>query len=167
MSSLTLPMRGKCYCGTVTYKMEADPIFVNCCHCRDCQTLSGSAFAVNIMIEAENIQVSSSTKPITKSDGRAGREAQDAKSMHCPTCGTMLFATHSSFGDNLVFVRAGTLEEADKITPTAHFFTRSKHPWVILPEGVPAFDALPTAEDGPLWTEEAKKRIDAASAKKV
>jgi hypothetical protein len=30
-------------------------MFVHCCHCRDCQRLSGSAFSINAMAEATNV----------------------------------------------------------------------------------------------------------------
>jgi hypothetical protein len=32
------------------------------------------------------------------------------------------------------FVRVGTLDEPDKISPDIHIFTESKQPWVVIPE---------------------------------
>ena len=72
----------------------------------------------------------------------------------------MLWATAGGMGD-VVFVRSGTLEENEKCTPDAHFFTRSKHRWITIPEGVPSFETLPVAADGPFFTGEAKARMDA------
>lgn len=43
--------------------------------------------------------------------------------------------------DKLRFVRVGTLDSPGAVPPTMHIFTRSKLPWVILPEGVPAVAA--------------------------
>ena len=60
------------------------------------------------------------------------------------------------------FVRVGTLDEAERVPPDAHFFLRSKHVWVSIPEGVPAFETLPAEEDPPLLSSEAAARLDAA-----
>ncbi len=38
------------------------------------------------------------------------------------------------------FVRVGTLDDPAALPPDAHIFTRSKLPWVVLPEGAPAFE---------------------------
>ena len=57
----------------------------------------------------------------------------------CPTCGT---AVWSDYGRRpaLRFVRVGTLDEPAKLPPDVHIFTRSKLPWVALPERTPAFE---------------------------
>ena len=43
-------------------------------------------------------------------------------------------------GEMAAFVRVGTLEDPDACPPQVHIFTRSKQPWVVLPEGAPAFE---------------------------
>jgi hypothetical protein len=145
-------LEGGCECGEVRYRLTGDPIFVNCCHCRQCQKLSGSAFALNAMIEAERVEVTAGAERL---DGIAGQA-------RCPDCSVLLWATHSMFGDNVLFVRIGTLDEGERLTPDAHFFVRSKHPWISVPEGVPAFDTLPGESDPPLFGAEAAARLRAA-----
>jgi hypothetical protein len=56
----------------------------------------------------------------------------------CPACQTALW---SDYGGRpaLRFVRVGTLDDAATLSPDVHIFTRSKLPWVELPENVPAF----------------------------
>ena len=58
----------------------------------------------------------------------------------CPACRTALW---SDYGGRpaLRFVRVGTLDDAAALAPDVHIYTRSKLPWVQLPEGVPAFEA--------------------------
>jgi len=46
---------GGCDCRRVRYRLATRPLFVNCCHCRWCQRETGSAFAINAMIEAERL----------------------------------------------------------------------------------------------------------------
>jgi hypothetical protein len=147
---------GGCMCGYVRYRMTSDPICVNCCHCRDCQRLSGSAFALNAMIETDRVEL------IGEGDPDAGRSGEQMAA--CPRCETVLWGYHRMFGRGVRFVRAGTLDMSEPMRPDAHFFTRSKHPWVTVPDGVPAFETLPGPGDPPLWTAAMQARIAALPA---
>ena len=46
---------GGCACGNLRYRLSSAPMFVNCCHCRDCQRQTGSAFVINAVIETDRI----------------------------------------------------------------------------------------------------------------
>lgn len=48
---------GGCTCGSVRYRMISSPMFVQCCHCQWCQRETGSAFALNALIEAERVDL--------------------------------------------------------------------------------------------------------------
>ncbi|HZU52195.1 MAG TPA: GFA family protein, partial [Sphingomicrobium sp.] len=48
---------GGCACGSLRFRMADEPIFVNCCHCRECQKITGSAFAINAVIEADRLEL--------------------------------------------------------------------------------------------------------------
>lgn len=145
---------GGCECGAVRFRMTADPIFVNCCHCRDCQKITGSAFAVNAMVEADRLAVTAGDDKLSEQKG----------AVRCGQCKTLLWAQHPEFGGRIKFVRVGTLDEAERISPHAHFFIRSKHPWVAIPDDVPAFDTLPGESDPPLLSAHAAARLEAARA---
>jgi hypothetical protein len=143
---------GGCECGSVRYRMIGEPIFVNCCHCRDCQKISGSAFALNAMIERDRVELLSGKESLSHGGGQ-GR---------CGRCQTLLWGTHPMFGRNILFLRVGTLDNGERLSPGTHFFTRSKHPWVAIPAGVPAFETLPGEGDPPLLSLEAAARVEAA-----
>ena len=50
-------------------------------------------------------------------------------------------ALSSQYGrPEVLFVRAGTLDDPAAIAPDVHIYVRSKLPWVSIPESVPAFD---------------------------
>jgi hypothetical protein len=146
---------GGCDCGQVRYRMSA-PIFVNCCHCGMCQRFSGSAFAINAMIEADRVEVISEDAPETTTTKLGG------KAERCPSCAVELWAYHRRFGDAFRFVRVGTLDEGGSIPPDAHFFISRKHPWIVIPEGVPAFAELPKQE---IWSPQARERFERALAR--
>src|SRR6185436_13652648 len=48
-------LEGGCACGAVRYRLESAPMFVHCCHCRDCQRQTGSAFVLNALIETDRV----------------------------------------------------------------------------------------------------------------
>ena len=145
-------LEGGCECGAVRYQLKSEPIFVNCCHCRQCQKLSGSAFALNAMIEADRIELIEGSARLVFARGE----------VRCADCSVLLWASHGMFGEAISFVRAGTLDEGEALAPDCHFFVRSTHPWVTLPEGVPAFETLPGEGDPPLLGAEAAARLEAA-----
>ena len=129
-------LEGGCACGAVRYRLKSGPMFVNCCHCQDCQRQLGSAFVINAMIETDRIEVLSGEIAPTTLPTDSGRPHDVHR---CTACGTTLW---SDYGRRRVmsFLRATTLDDRDALRPDAHIFTRSKLPWVILPPDVPAFD---------------------------
>jgi hypothetical protein len=143
---------GGCFCGAVRYRIKVEPIFVNACHCRDCQKLTGSAFALNGMVEQDKVVVTAGEEEIAR--------REDA--VRCGRCGTLLWAEHPFFGSAILFVRMGTLDEAERFGADAHFFLRSKHPWVSVPEDLPRFETLPGDDDPPLFSPAQQARVDAA-----
>ncbi|MDA8049128.1 MAG: GFA family protein [Rhodospirillales bacterium] len=130
-------LEGGCACGAVRYRLGTAPMFVHCCHCRDCQHQTGSAFVINALIETDRIAALGATPgpvPVPTESGLPHRI------FRCPTCQT---AVWSEYGGRaaLRFVRVGTLDQPASLSPDVHIYVRSKLPWVQLPEGVPAFDA--------------------------
>lgn len=131
-------MDGECFCGAVKYRLIDRPMFVQCCHCTDCQTQTGGPFAINGLIERDRIELEpDSLEPVAVSMPTSSGRPHDI--YRCPTCQT---AVWSDYGRrrHLVFLRISTLAERHAIVPQAHIFTRSKAPWVALPEGTKAFD---------------------------
>ncbi len=152
-------LEGGCQCGFVRYRMTSRPMFVNGCHCRMCQKTSGSAFAVNAMIETDRIELIGEGAPETLHPPADLPPGQ--KGVRCPRCGTALWGHHRLFGEGISFVHVGTLDEGEQLSPDAHFFTRSKHPWIVLPDGVPTYETLPPDGDGSLWSAQVQARLAA------
>ena len=65
----------------------------------------------------------------------------------------------------LLFVRGGTLDEPSAVKPDVHIFTRSKLPWVELPDDTPAFDVYYDSKT--LWPAESLERRDAVVAQRA
>jgi hypothetical protein len=150
-------LEGGCACGAVRYRTEGAPIVTHAYHCRFCQRMSGSAFAVNAMIEADRVMLLGDAPEVvhTPSALPAGQKLH-----RCGRCRVALWSNHSKLGDRIVLVAAGTLDEAEAVAPDVHCFTASKHPWVVLPPGVPAFEG--DYDAGAVWPQEAQRRVAAA-----
>jgi len=135
---MTEPLEGGCFCKAVRYRLASAPIFVHCCHCLNCQSQTGSAFVINAMIETERIAMLSGD--LTVSALRSGSGGPH-DIYRCSKC---LCAVWSDYGHRpgLRFLRVGTLDDPTAVAPDVHIFTRSKQPWVALPEGVPAFEVF-------------------------
>ena len=129
------PLEGGCDCRAVRYRLQSAPLFVHCCHCRWCQRETGTAFALNAMIEADRVSLITGEPQMVATPSNSGKGQSIAR---CPVCRIALWSNYAGAGNAVHFVRVGTLDEPDCLPPDIHIFTRSKQPWVILPANVPA-----------------------------
>ncbi len=149
-------MDGGCLCGDVRYRVSAKPMFVHCCHCLDCQRLSGSAFAINAMVEATNVELLQGKTETIKVPSSSG---MGQLVVRCPNCQTAAWSHYGLAKEKICFVRTGTLDNPDQIEPDIHIFTRSKLPWVKLPDDKPAVETFYEYDD--LWPAESLARRNA------
>jgi hypothetical protein len=138
-------LAGGCACAALRYRLMTPPMFVHCCHCRDCQRQTGSAFVINALIETDRLAVlAGEPQPILMptDSGRPHRI------FRCPIC---QMAVWSEYGGRaaLRFVRVGTLDDPTALSPDVHIYVRSKLPWVALPDGAAAFAAY--YDSAKLW----------------
>jgi hypothetical protein len=126
---------GGCTCRHVRYRMMSKPLFVHCCHCRWCQRETGSAFALNAMIESDRVHLLQGDVTIIDTPSNSGKGQRISR---CPRCEIAVWSTYSGAGDAIRFVRVGTLDEPASLPPDIHIYTASKQPWVQLPPDIPA-----------------------------
>lgn len=142
---------GGCACGAVRYRVTSRPMFVHCCHCKDCQRQTGTAFVLNALIEANRVETTGETK--------ASPQPTDSGRPHaihrCATCETALWSVYGGV-EAIRFLRVGTLDEPSAMAPDIHIYTRSKLPWVKLPEGARAVEAYYSAKE--VWPAESLAR---------
>ncbi len=146
------PLAGACACGALRYRLASRPMFVHCCHCRDCQRQTGSAFVLNALIETarvERLAGESRSVPVPTDSGRP-------HDIHrCPICETAVWS-HYGGRPALSFGRVGTLDEPSALPPDVHIYVRSKLPWMALPPHIPAFPAYYDSKT--LWPQESLER---------
>jgi hypothetical protein len=155
---MSVSREGGCSCGAVRYRLTSEPLFTNCCHCLNCQRQTGSAFVINLLIEADRVEVLSGVPQpvdVPRDDGSKQRV------FRCPTCQVAIFSEYGR--PEVRFVRGGTLDDPSGVTPDAHIFTKSKLKWITLPESVPAFEVY--YDRNVLWPPDSLERLEALRAR--
>ncbi|MGH2998756.1 MAG: GFA family protein, partial [Gaiellaceae bacterium] len=141
-------------CGAVRYRLASEPLFVHCCHCLNCQRQTGSAFVINVMIEADRVELTAGEpQPVD-----VPRDDGSTQTIYrCLDCQVAIYSRYTR--PQILFVRAGTLDDPSAVSPDVHIFTRSKLPWVEIPERVPAFDVYYDSKT--LWPPASLERLAA------
>jgi hypothetical protein len=123
---------GGCLCGSVRYQTRWPPLMLGVCHCRHCQRQAGSAFSLVAAVSRAGLE-SSGALTVYDDGSDAGRPVYRK---FCGKCGAPVFTeTPDAVAQGMVFIKAGTLDEAKDLAPTVHFWTSSAQDWVSIPEG--------------------------------
>lgn len=155
---------GGCACGHVRYRVESRPLIVHCCHCGVCQRQTGSAFAVNALIEAARVRLLQGNVTEVTVPSPSGKNQVIAR---CPICQVAVWSNYLVFykgilGDAIRFIRVGTLDDPSKMPPDIHIFTSSKQPWVALPPDAQVVEEYYVTRD--IWPKESLERMAAMLA---
>jgi len=145
---------GRCTCGAVRYRMNADPMIVHACHCTECQRLSGGAFAINALVESEQVEMLAGEPEPVPVDGTSGKPQTIFR---CPRCQVALWSHYPGGGPKLCFIRVGTLDEPARLKPDIHIYTSTRLPWLELPQGMAAVDEFYDLEE--VWPAESLERL--------
>ena len=124
-------LEGGCLCGAVRYSVAAEPVMQAVCHCKNCQRQAGSGWSMIMGVPAAALSVIGEVKTFEDHGESGGAVLRQ----FCPNCGSPLFSRVSAAPD-LVFIKAGTLDDTSAFTPQMQFWTDSKQHWVEI-AGVP------------------------------
>jgi hypothetical protein len=144
----------------VRYRLTSRPLIVHGCHCRWCQRETGTAFALNALIEADRVQMLAGEVDVVDTPSNSGKGQRISR---CPSCRIALWSNYGGGGDAVRFIRVGTLDEPDRFPPDVHIYTASKQPWVVLSPETPAVAEYYKASE--LWPAESLERRAALVAR--
>lgn len=131
---------GGCYCGAVRYEATGEPAFKGQCHCRECQYFAGGQSNLFMGMPAAGFHYSQGQPAAFRRDDLPAPVTRE----FCARCGTQI-ATHVPSMEQLVFLKVGTLDDPELYGgPQVAIFTVDKRSFHRLPEGVPAFERMPT-----------------------
>jgi hypothetical protein len=128
-------MSGGCSCGAVRYVVNADPILMLNCHCRDCQRASGSAYAAIVVVPRAAVEITGELR-YHKIAGDNGGMVERG---FCPSCGSRIANKLGRMPD-ILGLMAGNLDDPALHKPAMDIFTASAHSWDLLAPGTTKFE---------------------------
>ena len=141
-----LTKTGGCQCGSIRYELKGRPQMLYICHCTDCQKQSASAFGMSLRMNPREIDFSPSKKRLQTWDTR-GEDGLIKRCAFCPDCGTRIMHG-SDDADEIVSIKAGSLDDTSGLQPVAHIWLRSAQSWVQIDRvRYRCFDEEPDNED--------------------
>ena len=144
------PYLGRCACGAVRYRVNAEPVTLYACHCTDCQRRTGSAFGLSMIVPRESVVLESGTLVDLKATMPDGRVSHNKA---CSACSIRLWGEPAKL-PQFIIIRPGTLEDTSWIRPVAHIWTRSAQPGTVFEPGAVKFEQnAPPGELARLWKE--------------
>lgn len=115
---------GGCLCGKIRYVSTAEPVLTALCHCKNCQKQAGTAFSVIVGVPKPTLSVTGTLKSFADT----GESGKPVHRHFCPDCGSPITTVVDAMPD-LIFIKAGTLDDTSELTPTMEFFCSSAQPW--------------------------------------
>ncbi|KMQ51352.1 aldehyde-activating protein [Chitinispirillum alkaliphilum] len=134
-----MDMKGSCLCGQISFQLKSDPLFSALCHCKACQKSSGSAFSFVIGVKKSDLQLEGTELKIYECTGDSGSPAYRH---FCANCGSIIYGQMKSQPD-VVFLRAGLLDDLSGIKPKMNVYWRDHLPWLSDLTGIHSFDLMP------------------------
>jgi len=128
---------GSCLCGAVTFSVGDTFSAFFQCHCKQCQQLTGTAFASNLFTEPGNIKWLSGKDYIARYEHP---EREFSKSF-CRNCGSALPFINKS--RTSLVVPAGSLDEPPGMQPQANIFVGEEACWLEAGLQAENFSGLP------------------------
>ena len=129
---------GNCECKAIVYQFDGEPLTCYTCHCTDCQTLSGTAFGLAMVVNQKDVKIIKGKVSVNTLDYN-GKKVQRHR---CNYCGTSLWFTADSY-PNLMAIKPGTFEDTSWFKPIAHLWTRSAQSWVCFDDSIPKYEKQP------------------------
>ncbi|HEY4123377.1 MAG TPA: GFA family protein [Rhizomicrobium sp.] len=133
-----MKLEGGCYCGSLRYISEGDPVMKGQCHCRECQYLSGGAPNLFLLMPTSGF---SYTKGAPKTFTRSDLERAVTREF-CAECGTHVVTRPPGY--SALVLKVGTLDDPTLFGgPQMAIYTVDRQPFHVIPDGMPSFERLP------------------------
>ena len=130
--------KAKCQCGKSIVDLPGPPKGLFICHCLECRKQSTSAFGLSAYYDSDSIPQLSTILTL-KIYQRPSDSGYRISGYFCENCGSRLAHVNSR---GYISVKGGAIEGDQELEwgGATHVYTRSKMPWVIIPEGAKAYE---------------------------
>ena len=135
---------GRCACGAVSAVIEAAPVAVRQCWCRQCQQLAGGGASTNAMFPTDAMKL----------EGQLSWHSYIAASGNtiyhgfCAGCGTPVLG-YSSARPQFRAFRVGFLDEPHGLRPQMAIWTDDAPDWAVIDPALEQFPRQPPAPPMP------------------
>jgi len=139
--SVKVPFTGGCVCGVVRYEVNAAPLLMFKCHCRDCQHVTGGAFVPGLLVPVSAFRLTKGELKYHFTPSLAGGRH---KRGFCSECGSRI--TGGEFEQrpgNSIGIVAGSLDDSSWFRPQMDFFICDAPAWDQMDPAIPKFDQYP------------------------
>ncbi|MFT5573637.1 MAG: hypothetical protein ACI9FR_002572 [Cryomorphaceae bacterium] len=134
---MTKILKGACLCGAVQFSVKDNFKAFYQCHCKQCQQLTGSAFASNLLTETDNIEWAVGGENVQTFE----HPTREFSKSFCAICGSALPFVNKP--KTSLIVPAGSLFDVPTIKLQANIFTAEQACWFEGGLEAKNFDAYP------------------------
>ena len=134
-------LKGSCLCGAVSYCLSQAPSQFYFCHCQQCQKVSGSSFAANLIAPVDSISWEIGEELLTHFD----HPSRAFSKTFCSLCGSGV--PHINKSKTSLVIPAGSLDELPIIEPTANLFVTETPSWLPIGLSAKKFNAYPNDDE--------------------
>jgi hypothetical protein len=125
-------LTGGCLCGTVRYRLAAEPFDAGWCHCRMCQRNSRSPAMIFASVPSADFVIEQGSEAI-----RRYRSSEKAERWFCGSCGTPLL--FRDLGGTTHDFCIATLDKPEAVVPGFHIYYASRIAWAEAADDLPQF----------------------------
>ena len=136
---MLVPFSGGCACGAIRYTCSAEPGYMGNCHCRDCQSATGSAYFAAVLVKETDFSLTSGEPAWYEKPADRGHPMRRA---FCPSCGSPVLLINGAPTEFIVLC-AGSLDDPSWYQPARDIYVASAQPWDIMHPDGPKVDGMP------------------------
>ncbi|AWL12536.1 hypothetical protein HMF8227_02075 [Saliniradius amylolyticus] len=126
--------KGSCLCGSIHFELDGSVTDIIHCHCSLCRKASGSAYATNGFINAEDLRLTDQNNTLTFYESSKGK-----RKYFCKSCGAPIYSSNSHSPERYR-IRLGALDSDISERPISHNFVTSKANWEDLNAKLPRYE---------------------------
>jgi len=134
-------LKGSCLCGAVSYSVTHQPTQFYFCHCEQCQKVTGSGFAANMIAPVDSIYWQSGEELLTHFE----HPSRAFSKTFCSLCGSGV--PHINKSKTSLVIPAGSLDEIPDIKPNANLFVSETAAWLDVGLSAKRFNAFPSGSE--------------------
>lgn len=122
---------GGCLCGALRYESSADPADAGYCHCRMCQSISGSSVLPWASFAVDGFSY-------TQGEPKVYRSSEQGQREFCGNCGSQI-AFRATDRRDFVEINTGTLDDPESVRPQYHIWYDSRVAWFEIDDDLPRY----------------------------